>query len=38
MLRALADGAEEVLVDDVTRQVKAGLSADVAALYPVTVG
>jgi NAD(P)-dependent dehydrogenase (short-subunit alcohol dehydrogenase family) len=38
VLRALACGDEEVLVDDVTRQVKAGLSADVATLYPVTVG
>jgi NAD(P)-dependent dehydrogenase (short-subunit alcohol dehydrogenase family) len=35
VLRALADDDEEVLVDEVTRQVKAGLSADVATLYPV---
>ncbi|GAB3980366.1 SDR family oxidoreductase [Plantactinospora veratri] len=27
-------GAHEVLADDVTRRVKAGLSADLAALYP----
>lgn len=34
VLRALEKDEEEVLVDDVTRQVKAGLSADVATLYP----
>ncbi len=38
VLAALTNGAEEVLVDDVSRQVKAGLSADIATLYPVTAG
>lgn len=33
-LDAVEADAHEVLVDDVTRQVKAGLAADVAALYP----
>ncbi|MGX7673622.1 SDR family oxidoreductase [Plantactinospora sp. DSM 117369] len=31
-------GAFEVLADDVTRRVKAGLSADLAALYPQLAG
>ncbi len=34
VLAALADDQEEVLVDEVTRQVKAKLSADITALYP----
>lgn len=33
-LDAVEAGAHEVLADDVTRRVKAGLAADVAALYP----
>jgi NAD(P)-dependent dehydrogenase (short-subunit alcohol dehydrogenase family) len=33
-LDAVEAGAHEVLADDITRQVKAGLAADVAALYP----
>jgi NAD(P)-dependent dehydrogenase (short-subunit alcohol dehydrogenase family) len=33
-LDGIASGAYEVLADDVSRQVKAGLSADPAALYP----
>lgn len=36
VLRAVENGDEEVLVDDITRAVKAGLSADIAAIYPVT--
>lgn len=35
VLRGVADGAEEVLVDDHTRTVKALLSEDLQALYPV---
>jgi NAD(P)-dependent dehydrogenase (short-subunit alcohol dehydrogenase family) len=34
VLRGLENGDEEVLVDDITRMVKAGLSSDVATLYP----
>jgi NAD(P)-dependent dehydrogenase (short-subunit alcohol dehydrogenase family) len=34
VLAAVADDEEEVLVDDVTRQVKADLSADITTLYP----
>ncbi|PYC74484.1 short-chain dehydrogenase [Streptomyces tateyamensis] len=33
-LDGIEQGAFEVLADDITRQVKAGLSGDVAALYP----
>ncbi|MFG3659049.1 SDR family oxidoreductase [Streptomyces sp. NPDC047706] len=33
-LDGIASGAFEVLADDLSRQVKAGLSADLAALYP----
>ncbi|MGW1544670.1 SDR family oxidoreductase [Streptomyces sp. NPDC002309] len=33
-LDGIESGAFEVLADDVSRQVKAGLSADLAALYP----
>jgi hypothetical protein len=33
-LDGIASGAYEVLADDVSRQVKAGLAADPAALYP----
>jgi NAD(P)-dependent dehydrogenase (short-subunit alcohol dehydrogenase family) len=33
-LAGLADGAHEVLADDLSKQVKAGLAADPAALYP----
>ncbi|TDD64562.1 SDR family NAD(P)-dependent oxidoreductase [Jiangella aurantiaca] len=33
-LDAVEAGAHEVLADDVTRQVKAGLSGDLGALYP----
>ncbi|MGY0019039.1 SDR family oxidoreductase [Streptomyces sp. YJ-C3] len=33
-LDGVASGAYEVLADDVSRQVKAGLSGDLAALYP----
>ncbi|HEX3593311.1 MAG TPA: SDR family oxidoreductase [Pseudonocardiaceae bacterium] len=36
VLRAVENGDEEVLVDDVTRAVKAGLSADIPTIYPVT--
>lgn len=36
VLRAIERGDEEVLVDDVTRDVKAGLSADLTTLYPLT--
>lgn len=35
VLEALAAGTEEVLIDDLSRTVKAALSADVTALYPV---
>ncbi|WP_328590868.1 SDR family NAD(P)-dependent oxidoreductase [Saccharopolyspora terrae] len=31
-------GAHEVLADDISRQVKAGLSADLTALYPQLAG
>jgi NAD(P)-dependent dehydrogenase (short-subunit alcohol dehydrogenase family) len=34
VLEGLADGRHEVLVDELSRQVKAGLSADLGALYP----
>ncbi|HEX5403927.1 MAG TPA: SDR family oxidoreductase [Pseudonocardiaceae bacterium] len=37
VLQALVDDAEEVLVDDVSRVVKGGLSADLATLYPMPV-
>ena len=33
-LDGIESGAHEVLADDLTRQVKAGLAADLAALYP----
>jgi NAD(P)-dependent dehydrogenase (short-subunit alcohol dehydrogenase family) len=35
VLDALREGREEVLVDEVSRRVKASLSADIAAQYPV---
>ena len=37
-LDGVADGAYEVLADDVSRQVQAGLSGGVAALYPDLAG
>ena len=37
-LAGLADGAHEVLADDLSKQVKAGLAADPAALYPQLAG
>jgi NAD(P)-dependent dehydrogenase (short-subunit alcohol dehydrogenase family) len=33
-LKALDEGSEEILADDITRQIKAGLSQDLTALYP----
>jgi NAD(P)-dependent dehydrogenase (short-subunit alcohol dehydrogenase family) len=36
-LAAIERGEHEVLADDVSRQVRAGLAADVAALYPAVV-
>lgn len=33
-LSGLADGAFEVLADDVSRRVRSALSADLTALYP----
>ena len=33
-LDGIESGAFEVLADDLTRQVKAGLAADLGALYP----
>jgi NAD(P)-dependent dehydrogenase (short-subunit alcohol dehydrogenase family) len=35
VLDALREGREEVLVDEVSRRVKAGLAADISAQYPV---
>lgn len=34
----IASGAHEVLADDITRQVKAGLAADLPVLYPELAG
>lgn len=34
----IENGAHEVLADDISRQVKAGLSADLSALYPELAG
>lgn len=36
-LDGIESGAFEVLADDLTRQVKAGLSADLGVLYPQLV-
>ncbi|MEU1276589.1 short-chain dehydrogenase, partial [Streptomyces sp. NPDC005799] len=33
-LDGIETGAHEVLADDISRQVKAGLAGDLAALYP----
>jgi NAD(P)-dependent dehydrogenase (short-subunit alcohol dehydrogenase family) len=38
VVEAIVSGSEEVLADPLTRQVRAALSADLAALYPVPVG
>lgn len=38
VLDALAAGREEVLIDDLSRNVKAGLAGDVTTLYPVASG
>lgn len=38
VLDALREGREEVLVDEVSHRVKAGLAADITAQYPVDAG
>ena len=38
VVEAIASGTEEVLVDPLSRQVKAALAGDLDLLYPVAVG